>query len=250
MWHCMAQCSVYSSAWVGAVLRLHGLGERKLERAHAQRVGGRGAERGERGLLLVVERQRGEEREQLLELSLAPRREHELVHGLLVLARQRVAPAVQHESVEAPAGLGHHRGVGAAEGGQGRDELAPQLALEVRVGRARRPAEAGQLGQDKLARHRVEGRLQLHVALQQPVEREQLLEQLRPDGGVVLVLVRGEQLEVARGAETARAAERRLVGEQPDAVRGGEGLGGDGRAQRRDHRVGVLDAQRHVLPEV
>ena len=65
--------------------------QRELERAHAQRVGGRGAERGERGLLLVVERQRGEEREQLLELSLAAGREHELVHSLVrVRVRLRV----------------------------------------------------------------------------------------------------------------------------------------------------------------
>ena len=106
------------AAWSGveAVLRLDSLGEGKLERAQAEGVSRGGAERGESGLLLVVERQRGEERQQLLELGLAARSQHELVHGLLVLAGQRVAAAVRHEGVEAPAGLGHHLGVGATKG--------------------------------------------------------------------------------------------------------------------------------------
>mmetsp|Transcript_5709 Transcript_5709/g.18168 ORF Transcript_5709/g.18168 Transcript_5709/m.18168 type:complete len:272 (-) Transcript_5709:2061-2876(-) len=164
--------AVHRQRHVEEILQLDLARDCKLERLGPQLGRGRRAERRQRRLLLLVERQRVEEAHQRVELGPPARLEHQLVHRLLVLGRQliRRSDGVSHKSVEPAARLGHHRLVQGAEGGQHADQLAAQLAGEVAVGGARGPAELGQLSQEHRACEGVEGREQLGRAGEQGME--------------------------------------------------------------------------------
>mmetsp|Transcript_12821 Transcript_12821/g.44347 ORF Transcript_12821/g.44347 Transcript_12821/m.44347 type:complete len:282 (-) Transcript_12821:1940-2785(-) len=147
--------TVHGHGHVKEVLQLDCRREGQVQRPRAQRRRRRGAEADQGVLLLLVQRQLLKELEDGVELCLAAGGEDELVDCALVLRGDRRGVAGD-EKVEASARLLLHVCVAGAERRERGDDFAAELARQVRVRRARLPAEVGELRGDHLLGQRIE----------------------------------------------------------------------------------------------
>mmetsp|Transcript_8511 Transcript_8511/g.35011 ORF Transcript_8511/g.35011 Transcript_8511/m.35011 type:complete len:280 (-) Transcript_8511:2001-2840(-) len=148
---------------VEEVLQFDGVGQRKVEHG-ASRFGRRRAraEALEHRLFVVVELERAIQGRELRDrvVGRVRRAEDELEDGGAVLGRQPLGRRVGLEGVVARARFLADGGVVEEERRHRRDDLAAELARQVRVGRARVPAERAEMrGHERLG-ERVEGALE------------------------------------------------------------------------------------------